>query len=188
MNTKIRISAIFFALILAGIYYFLLPSRPTEYGNIKLVTIKKVVDGDTVRSSEGKKIRLIGINAPELEKPEKHQAAEMYSQEAYQCLKNLVEGKKVYVEYDQEQKDQYGRELCYLWTEVPQKISKENLCKYNVNAYLLHEGYARTYTFKPNVKYSSLFHEIEQDAKADKRGIWSKEGRGKGEVTRGNRI
>lgn len=189
MNDKmLRISAVFAVIVLAVAYFCFRPSAPMENGNIQMTTVKKVVDGDTLRTIEGKKVRLIGINAPELAKPEKNQPAEMYSQEAYQCLKEWAEGKKVYLEYDKERKDQYGRDLCYVWTEIPQKISKETLCQYNMNAVLLNKGYARTYTFRPNVKYSALFHDIEKEARANKRGLWSQERRGNEEVTRGNQV
>lgn len=131
-----------------------------------LYTIKKVIDGDTVTiddgSEKGIRVRLIGINAPE-PRNYKHRREEPYGKEASKFLKEMLQDKKVYLEYDIEQQDQYGRDLAYLFLEDGTFV----------NDSMLKAGYAEVMTFPPNVKYVDRFVKSQQEAKAAKRGIWS---------------
>ena len=61
-----------------------------------------VIDGDNLYLENGQSIRLIGINAPERGKENFDKAKEK--------LDKLVTGKKVYLEYDRTQDDQFGRD------------------------------------------------------------------------------
>ncbi|MCX7643645.1 MAG: thermonuclease family protein, partial [Armatimonadetes bacterium] len=42
-----------------------------------------------------------------------------------------------------------------------------------VNAEMVRNGFARTYTKPPNVKYADLFVKLQDEARANKRGLWS---------------
>jgi endonuclease YncB( thermonuclease family) len=79
--------------------------------------IKRVIDGDTLVLDDGRHVRLLGINAPELKKKgQKH--PERFAVEASDRLGHLVCGeRKVKLEYDlqdknKEDKDKFGR-LCH---------------------------------------------------------------------------
>ena len=129
------------------------------------VYVKRVVDGDTfvATNSEGKeiKVRLIGIDTPETVKP--NTPVQPYGKEASNYSKQHLNGKDVYLEYDKEKEDRYGRTLAYVWLD-------ENIM---YNEELVKNGLAREKYFSPNGKYRSLFEKDEQQAKKDKVNLWS---------------
>lgn len=126
--------------------------------------VVRVHDGDTVsvvmvRKSE--KIRLLGIDAPELgQRP--------WGKRAKDHLKEIIEksGGIVVVEFDIERRDRYGRLLAYLWTRDRHLINYE----------MVRDGYAMLYTFPPNVKYTDMLKRGQRIARENKAGIWGSHG------------
>ncbi|MDP8267067.1 MAG: thermonuclease family protein [Candidatus Aceula meridiana] len=92
-------------------------------------------------------------------------------QEATQFVKELVEGKKVRLEYDVEKKDKYGRTLAYVWLDLPLTSSKSYEGLF-VNVTIIKAGYASPMTIPPNVKHADLFQKLYQEARENKRGLW----------------
>lgn len=137
-----------------------------------------VIDGDTVTNSLGEKIRIIGINTPEL-------INEELSYEAKKFAEDKLLNKKVFLEKDIEDEDRYGRKLRYIWLEIPEKINEETIIKYNFSGIILENGLARKYTFEPNGKYKDIFKNIEKNAIKNKVGMWEISSEG---TTRGNEI
>lgn len=113
-----------------------------------------VVDGDTVELRSGERVRLIGINTPEM--------GQSYSVEAKNKLKELIEGKEVVLEKDITDKDQYGRLLRYIW-----------LGDALINLNMVKLGYANSYTYPPDVKYQDQIVAAEKEAREKKIGLWS---------------
>jgi endonuclease YncB( thermonuclease family) len=80
-----------------------------------------VVDGDTLdlsacgESAGGERVRLLGIDAPETEKP--GQDAECYADLAAAELARLAAGRFLTLTFDRECTDTFGRTLAYLWME-----------------------------------------------------------------------
>lgn len=132
---------------------------PVKPSGLEQVTITRVIDGDTVVTSEGERIRYIGIDTPETVHPFKD--IEFYGQEASDKNKALVEGKTVELEKDISKKDRYGRTLAYIW------LNNEL-----INATLVREGYAYAYTYPPDVKYSDYFLVLQRQAQDNRRGLW----------------
>jgi endonuclease YncB( thermonuclease family) len=125
-------------------------------------TVKYVFDGDTVLLKSGKKVRYLGIDAPEIDHEEgKH---EFMALSAKDFNSNLVKGAKVRLEYDQEKKDRYGRLLAYLFLENGKMI----------NALLLERGLAYVLLKTPNLKYKEQLLKCQRKAINEKIGIWSK--------------
>jgi micrococcal nuclease len=117
-------------------------------------TVTKVIDGDTVIISGGRSVRLLGIDSDERGQP-------CYNQ-AKQRLESLVLNKKVYLELDKEDKDQYGRLLRYIFLD-----------EQNINVLLVKEGLAIA-RFQGNEKYSQEITEAEEEAMNKKLGCkWS---------------
>ena len=108
---------------------------------------------------------------------------EKFSNEAKDLTESLILNKKVYLEKDLEERDQYNRLLRYVWLREPEKINREEIEKNTIEGILLSKGYARVYTFKPNTKYRKYFKEIEDKAKKEKVGMWKNSEKGS---TRGN--
>ncbi len=116
-------------------------------------TISKVIDGDTVELETGARVRLLGINAPEMGQP--------YHEEATDRLKELIENKTVILESDVEDKDLYGRFLRYVFFNNK-----------NINVEMVEEGYANVYVIPPNKKCENELRRAENEAKTANRGIW----------------
>jgi len=122
--------------------------------------VARVVDGDTVKVQTGETLRYIGIDTPETKHPKK--PVEYFGKEASAVNKKLVSGKDILVEFDVQQRDKYGRLLGYVF--LPDGTF--------VNAELVKQGYAKVYTYPPNVKYSSFFRNLQAEAIKHKRGLW----------------
>ena len=140
------------------------------------VTVKRVVDGDTLIIDDGTdtRVRLIGVDTPETVKSRGR--VEPWGKEASDFSKKALTGKAVFLEYDEEKEDRYGRTLAYIWTEDPRASNKpkeEILFNYQLVA----SGYARERAYEPNTKYQALLHEGEIVAMDHVRGIWAVEGK-----------
>lgn len=125
------------------------------------VTVKSITDGDTFKTTNGEKIRLLGINTPETRKDTKQ--AQPFGNKAKQALKKIIAGKQVRLSFDKEKKDRYGRTLAHIYT-------RNGLW---VNAELVRLGLAHVYTFAPNTKLANRLTAIEQQAIRSNLGIWS---------------
>jgi micrococcal nuclease len=128
--------------------------------------VKKISDGDTFwiynGTSEGEKIRLIGVDAPESKNVFKKKKG-YFGTEAKEYLTNLLKGKRVKLEYDVDRKDQYGRTLAYVYFEDGTFV----------NATLVKNGYAMVMTIPPNVKFADEFVKLQQEARENNRGLWN---------------
>lgn len=129
------------------------------------LTVTKVVDGDTFwlddGTSQGEKIRLIGVDAPESRKTGKKEIG-YFGKQAKEYVTNLLSGKKVKLEFDVGRYDQYHRTLAYVYMEDGTFL----------NAELVKQGYAMVMTVPPNVKYAELFVKLQQEARENSRGLW----------------
>lgn len=113
--------------------------------------VKRVLDGDTIELIDGRKVRYVGVNSPEMtdERPEILCFANMAKAENIR----LVEGKMVEMEKDVSDKDKYDRLLRYIWIDGKM-----------VNLALVEGGFAQTATYPPDVKYKDLFLKAQKTA------------------------
>jgi micrococcal nuclease len=147
------------------------PTRPSVSGTSpELVdaTVVRVVDGDTIIVALGgrqQRVRLIGINSPELNKPDG--PIECYATEATMQTAALIDraSDHVQLERDTSETDQYGRLLRYVWLLNPDG-------KQMLNEALVEGGFARAIAYRPDVKYQSILNR-EQSAAIDQNlGLW----------------
>ena len=131
-------------------------------GDAETFQVKEVVDGDTIVLEDGTKVRYIGLNTPERDRP--------FYQEASEANRKLVEGRKVRLESDTVGIDRYGRALAYVFVGNSTGSSQGETF---VNLELLRQGYANVFTVPPNVKYEELFREAEREAREAGRGLWA---------------
>ena len=90
--------------------------QPVLYGAYDVV---RVVDGDTlIVSVDGSecRIRMIGIDTPESVHPDASRNTEQ-GKAAAAYTTELLTGKQVYLEYDTDRTDDYGRTLAYVWLD-----------------------------------------------------------------------
>ena len=136
--------------------------------------IARVVDGDTAHAllpdGSKEKVRFIGVDAPEINHPTL--GLEHYGPEAEAFARSTLENRRVWLEFDQNDRDQYGRLLAYLWLSVPGEVTDREIRSHMFNARLLLEGYAVQVTFPPNVKYKELFSIYESEAREQQIGLW----------------
>ena len=116
--------------------------------------LERVVDGDTiiVHNSDGERIRvrLTGINAPESVHPDENENTEE-GRDASQFMKDLLENvDTVYLEYDEEQFDQYDRTLAYVWIDTGDTYIM-------VNEIMLATDHAEPVYIEPNLRYADTF-------------------------------
>ncbi|MBP9015989.1 MAG: thermonuclease family protein [Candidatus Atribacteria bacterium] len=145
---------LYYLIIILFLFFYFQSEKEGTY----LVT--RVIDGDTIELANGEKVRYIGVDTPELHHPQKE--VEYYAQEAYEANRRLVEGKRVRLELDVEERDRYGRILAYVYVD-----------DLMVNEWLVANGYARVATFPPNVKYAERFLQLEREARQAKVGLWA---------------
>lgn len=169
---------------------------PSEAGNkhaYSSVLVTKVIDGDTLRLEGGERVRLIGIDTPEMHDSQKlHRDSRKSKQDieiiktmgrrAYAFTRQLVEGKRIRLEFDAEKKDRYGRLLAYAYIDLglagdlkPQEgiyYTHDYGTSIFVNASIVASGYADLMTYPPNVKYADLFLELYRQARDNNRGLW----------------
>lgn len=122
----------------------------------------RVVDGDTIIvniAGVKERVRLIGVDTPETKHPKK--PVQYFGKEASTFTKRMVEGKKVRLEFDQNQRDRYGRLLAYVFLEDGTFL----------NAEIIKQGYGHAYTKYPFI-YMEKFREYEREARLRKRGLW----------------
>lgn len=122
--------------------------------------VRNVHDGDTVILGDGTKIRLLGINTPELDSATS--SAESGGEAAKLWLKTRIEGHKIRLESDAEAKDHYGRTLAHLFAEDGEHL----------NLALVRQGLAVVSIFPPNLKYTDKFAEAQRQARQEQHGIW----------------
>ncbi|MEN8253206.1 MAG: thermonuclease family protein [Patescibacteria group bacterium] len=125
------------------------------------VLVKRVVDGDTIELSDGRKLRYIGIDTPETKHPSK--GVECFGKEASEYNKNLVENKIISIEKDISETDRYARLLRYVWLDDEM-----------INKKLVEEGYAHASSYPPDIKYQDELREAERKARENNLGLWSK--------------
>jgi micrococcal nuclease len=132
--------------------------------------VVEVNDGDTISikvnsflgvTTKIERLRLIGIDAPELKQ-------EPWGRISKRYLKKLISESDwvISVEFDIEKRDKYGRLLGYVWDKTGRLINEK----------MLEDGYAVLYTIAPNVKYTERFIIAQKNAQLKRRGIWSKGG------------
>lgn len=118
-------------------------------------TVRRVIDGDTLETAEGRKVRLVGINAPEIQ--------DLFGQEAKEHLRTLVEGRAVQLVPDNTSSDQdpYQRLLRYVV-----------LNDTDINKRMVEDGFAFAY-LKYHFDRSNEYLEAEKKARAIGVGIWA---------------
>ena len=126
------------------------------------VTVQRVVDGDTLRLSDGRSVRMIGLNTPELGR--KGRADEPFAVTARKRLQALVAASdgRLAVLPGKESKDNYGRTLAHLYSADGA----------NLEAQMLAEGLGFQVAVAPNVDLVACQQAAERSARQAGLGVW----------------
>lgn len=173
-----RIILSWVALLLAATIAYWNSSSPSQKSQSFLksifsreVVVHEIIDGDTIELDNGQRVRYVGIDCPESKRKTSSgwvEAYEPYSKESVRMNEELVLGKKVRLEFDVQKKDKYNRLLAYCFVNIR---GQDVL----VQAQMLKEGLAYLYTAPPNIKYIDVLVKALNEAKQNRRGVWSKD-------------
>lgn len=147
-------------------------SDKTKYQDI---LAEEVLSADTFKLESGEKIKLIGLKAPEAPTKKKVERDEQgmvivkknkdpflsFGEQAYQFAVDLLEGKRVRLEFDIEKNSPEG-------TPAYVFLLEENIF---VNTEILRQGFADLQIHPPNVKYAQELRASYQEARKEKRGL-----------------
>lgn len=132
---------------------------PAESG-VQAVQVEDIFDGDTVRLADGRKVRLVGINTPEVQHGAK--PAEPWADQATEQLQLLLKKKPIYLLQGLDSHDHYGRVLGHLFTADGQSVIAE----------LLASGAGFQVAIPPNLRYVDCFAQAQALARQQALGVW----------------
>jgi len=130
-------------------------------GESRWVRVGYIYDGDTFKTVRGEKVRLLGINTPEV----RHgtEPGQVMGDAATRALKRMIAGKAVRLAFDKERRDIYGRTLAQVWRRDGTWVNGE----------MVRRGLAHVYTFTPNLRWSEQLLALERPARKQRLGIWN---------------
>ncbi|MDM8348379.1 thermonuclease family protein [Pseudomonas sp. sp1636] len=133
-----------------------------EPGQLPSFGVQRIVDGDTLRLDDGRSVRLIGLNSPELGR--EGRSAEPFAEAARRRLSELVAANdgRVGLQLGGEAKDRYGRTLAHAYDGQGR----------NLEAQLLAEGLGYLVAIAPNVALVECQQAAERVARQSRLGLW----------------
>jgi endonuclease YncB( thermonuclease family) len=124
--------------------------------------VKQVIDGDTIELGDGRHVRFIGVNAPEVAHEDR--AAEPFAEDARAAVeRDVAHDKTVLLRYDAERLDVHQRTLAHVYRADGRSVEAE----------LLARGLAFAIAIPPNLTDVDCYHAKEREARVAKRAIWS---------------
>lgn len=120
--------------------------------------VERVHDGDTIICADGRRIRLLLIDTPEL-------AQDPFGEMARDSAAvRAPRGAVLRLEFDVQRFDRYRRTLAYVYLPNGAMLNEQ----------LLRIGFADVSVYPPNVKYVERFRAIKDSARAERRGLWGR--------------
>ncbi len=120
------------------------------------IDVACVIDGDTIRLSDGDYVRLIGIDTPE--------KGENGYTEATLALVAMINNTEIRLVKDTSETDKYGRLLRYVYAKQESQFF--------VNELMVKRGWARAVDYPPDSKNAELFAEAEKEARTKRAGLF----------------
>jgi micrococcal nuclease len=157
------LAVLLLAAIAVGVWYVGQPAPSSEPSQVPAgaaeVVVEYVHDGDTLFLADGRTVRLLGVDTPEI-----GDHAECYGQEATALLRELLpEGSTAWAVADVQELDQYGRSLLFLY--LPDGTL--------VNLALIEQGAAEAVVLPPNLLLADELEAAEDRAQAAALGRWA---------------
>ncbi|MEY3868347.1 MAG: hypothetical protein RLZZ338_2238 [Cyanobacteriota bacterium] len=164
-----KINTPFLLSLILGLWMVLSSCQKAEIPQGQRIQVQRVISGQSLEILDRvdkvpmlKKVRLIGINTPDLRQ-------EPWGVQAKTRLEQLIKGKPVLLELDVETQDSYNQVLGYIWQDG-----------ILINEQLIKEGYAiasipnrgaKTQTL--NTKYQQRLLYSQEWARQMEKGIWN---------------
>lgn len=149
-----------FALLGAGAPLWAAECRPTA--PLEAVTVARVIDGDTLQLAGGRRLRLIGINAPELGRVGR--PGQPFARQAQAALeRQLGADRRLWLQPGSEARDRHGRLLAHAFASERGD---------SVEAALLRAGLALQVALPPNLALADCLAAAERAARSERAGLW----------------
>jgi micrococcal nuclease len=156
--------------IATGVVFFSLVFLPAMLQAGDWYRVKAVIDGDTILLQDGRFVRYIGINAPEIAHADKK--GEPFGDPSTRYNSRLVRSGRVRLEFDRQKYDRYDRLLAYVYNESGVMINRA----------MIESGMASCLYKAPNIRYEKELLEAQMGAMNASKGIWKLLGRAGGIV------
>jgi endonuclease YncB( thermonuclease family) len=126
------------------------------------VRVSYVYDGDTVKLDDGRRVRFIGINAPETGHHD--MPGQPLAEAARTSLQKMLEtgANVLFLQYGKEPEDHYGRLLAHAFLDNGEDVA----------VLLLRQGHATALVVPPNSGRADCYRQIEREARIAGRGLW----------------
>jgi endonuclease YncB( thermonuclease family) len=134
------------------------PSRAV----LETATVGMVIDGDTVELTDGRRLRLQGIDAPEIGGPDK--AAQPWSAESAAWLRGRILSRPVHLELTG--RDRYGRLLAWIYDEEGGLVNMQSL---SLGMSRLLDEFGLPWDLEASLR------QAEAEARLQRLGVWRKE-------------
>lgn len=129
--------------------------------------VERIIDGDTFVLEGGDRVRIIGVDAPEVGEPAADRATAF--------LAGLIAARPIYLEFDAGERDRYGRLLAYVYVEDPggDWVADDDTRFVQVSHALSAAGLADIMTVPPNVAYAEIYLDATRAARDAGLGFWA---------------
>ena len=146
---QFRLWPVLLAVLAVCLWFWAVPAKPDRPQKEYAAQVK---DGDTIVLTDGRKVRYLGIDTPELSSTDPRELE--FARLAKQVNAELVQGVKLRLEYDVERYDQYNRLLAYLFLPDGRMVNLE----------LVRRGLARVLLKPPNLRFRDELVQAQRQA------------------------
>ena len=144
----------------SALVIFLVLILAAQAAKAEKARVAYVLDGDTIVLSDGRHVRYIGVNAPEI--AHENRPAQPFSKAAAAFNHDRVANTMVTLETDHEKFDHYGRTLAYVFL-------KDGTF---VNESMVRQGLAFCLSFPKSSRFENRLLAAQRQAMADGLGLW----------------
>lgn len=151
--------------LLASAFLFSAPHALAADGctptNATNTSLKRVIDGDTLLLADGRRVRLIGIDTPELARDGR--PAEPLATKARLAAEQFIRDNRLLLMTGPQPEDRHGRTLAHVFDTEGNSLE----------AHLLREGLGFQLSLPPNLDLRDCLRAAEAEARLAGKGVWS---------------
>lgn len=143
------------------------PALPAAAASTEVVRVRHALDGDSLVLADGRQVRLIGVNTPEINPSSdkrKPVAPQPLAREAQRFTGTRVDGQTVTLHFETERVDRYQRLLAHVTLADGTRLEEA----------LLRAGLGWVVAIPPNINGLARLQAAETEARAARRGVWEK--------------